>query len=58
MRTLEVLKQIIHTFALKYLDFSPNSAHLTPVLRKQLLSGLLETIETYEYSSMASQISI
>jgi len=56
MRALELLRQILQTFAKQLVSGEFNL--LTPILRKQILSTLLETIETYEFSNVASQTSI
>jgi hypothetical protein len=56
MRALELLRQILQTFAKQLVSGEFNL--LTPILRKQILSTLLETIEAYEFSNVASQTSI
>lgn len=56
MRALELLRQILQTFSKQLVSSDINL--LTPILRKQILSTLLETIENYEFSNVASQTSI
>ena len=58
MRALELLKQALHTFH-KYFS-TPETQHLisSPILKKQILTTMLDVIETYEFSNVASQLSI
>ena len=57
MRALELLKQTVQTFS-KYIIDAGAPSHLTPILKRQVVTTLLEVIETYEFSNVASQISI
>jgi hypothetical protein len=57
---LELLKQQIQTFS-KYLTTTGDQTHpqpLTTIMRKQIVSTMLEIIEHYDFSNVASQLGI
>lgn len=58
MRALELLKEAILTFN-KYIH-SPEIQHIlaSPILKKQIIATMLDVIESYEFSNVASQLSI
>lgn len=55
MRALEVLKELIQTgFATK----GPKILNLTVIMRKQIVSTMLNVLETYDFSNVASQLAL
>lgn len=55
-RALELLKQEIQTFS-KYVDLN-STQHLSTILRRYLVTTMLEVIQDYEFSNVASQLAI
>lgn len=57
---MELLKQQIQTFS-KYLTTTGDQTQpqpLTTIMRKQIVSTMLEIIEHYDFSNVASQLGI
>lgn len=57
MRALELLRQEIQTFS-KYVNLGDQPQHLSIILRKQIVSTMLDVIENFDFSNVASQLGI
>ena len=57
MRALELLRQLFQTLS-KYQPESSQGMSISPILRRQVVTTMLDVISDFEFSNVASQLAI